>query len=146
MFAWQMYAGDNVDRCANNFIASEDDAQVGSGSYQNWVHGLMAWDTRPDITNTALLLPGPFASYLKSTRIYKCPADNYLSPAQRDAGFKERVRSLTMNAFVGIAGEFRKTGFEQVMPQYQVFLKTSDFRNTAQIYVILDEHPDSIND
>lgn len=146
MIAWHMYSGDNGERCANNFVASEADAEAGRGTYLNWVHGIMAWDTRPDNTNSALLLHGPFASYLKSIQVYKCPADKYLSRPQRDAGFKERVRSLSMNAFVGTAGEFRKTGFEHVMPQYQVFLKTSDFRNPAQIYVTLDEHPDSIND
>ncbi len=146
MVAWVLYSGDNQERCANNFIASEDDAEAARGTYQNWVHGIMAWDTRPDNTNATLLLLGPFASYLRSTRVYKCPADVYLSNAQRSLGFPERVRSLSMNAFIGIAGEFRKTGFDQVMPQYQIFLKMSDFRNPAGIYVTLDEHPDSIND
>ena len=42
-----------------------------------------------------------FYKYAASTAIYKCPADNYLTPVQRAAGITARPRSYSMNSFFG---------------------------------------------
>ena len=49
----------------------------------------------PQITNTAPLKVGIFAPYVaQNIRMYKCPADRYLSAAQRAIHFPERIRSF----------------------------------------------------
>src|SRR5204863_8708319 len=82
----------------------------------------------------------------KSQQIYKCPADEYLSGPQRAAGWTGRTRSLSMNAFVGDAGELIKDGINTLSPDYRQFMKTTDCVAPSQIFVTLEEHPERIND
>ncbi|PYI87154.1 MAG: hypothetical protein DME26_07130 [Verrucomicrobia bacterium] len=51
-----------------------------------------------------------------------------------------------MNAMVGDAGELSATGTNVNNPDYVQFFKYSAIPEPAQIFVFLDEHPDSIND
>ena len=51
-----------------------------------------------------------------------------------------------MNAMVGDAGEFTHGGTNVNNPSYHQFLKLSDFTATPDIFVFIEEHPDSIND
>ncbi len=141
-----IYADDDQGRFPNNFLPDDTATEIQNQTYGNWVNDTMSWAADPQVTNTALLRLGPFGAGLKSTTVYRCPADTFVSPAQRAAGYIERVRSISMNAFVGNPGKYLVNGVYQYIPNYQVFLKTSDMRNPAGIFVTLDEHPDSIND
>src|SRR5436190_8050269 len=91
MLAYLMYAEDNRDRVVN--------AQEWIGT--SWLD----WSTSPDNTNLTVLLnekQAKLASYFGNTRnLYKCPADKFVSAAQRKKGWSERVRSISMNAFSG---------------------------------------------
>ena len=51
-----------------------------------------------------------------------------------------------MNAMVGDAGELMQGAANMNNPEYQQFLRLSDFQNPVGIFVFLDEQPDSIND
>ena len=54
-----------------------------------------------------------------------------------------------MNGCVGAASLSRADAWakgEADSPGYQQFVKLTNFRHPARIYVTLDEHPDSIND
>ena len=51
-----------------------------------------------------------------------------------------------MNAMVGDAGEFTRSGDNVNNPAYRQYLRMSDFTAGAQIFVFIEEHPDSIND
>jgi prepilin-type processing-associated H-X9-DG protein len=51
-----------------------------------------------------------------------------------------------MNAFVGDRGNGGNSGGADINSQWRQFRKLIDFRNSANTYVFLDEHPDSIND
>ena len=51
-----------------------------------------------------------------------------------------------MNAMVGDAGNNSLWGTNVFNPEYKQFLKTTDFERPTEIFVFLDEHPDSIND
>lgn len=128
--AWTMYANDNSDRAVDNY---------GGYIQGGWVNGTMTWNNSSDNTNKLLLVNaklGPYAA--KNAEIFHCPADQ-----SRGLGMKaDRVRSVAMNAFVGDPGNANK----ETSPGYQQFLKTTDFRRPSDIYVLLDEHPDSIND
>jgi prepilin-type N-terminal cleavage/methylation domain-containing protein/prepilin-type processing-associated H-X9-DG protein len=123
------YAHDNNDRWVYNKGTLGTDLE-------NWVGNVMSWG--PDQRNTNLTLItdaklGPYTA--RSLGIYKCPADAVPSAAG------PRTRSVSMNAFVGNKGDGGS-----INGQWKQFLKLSDFRNPAGLFVLLDEHPDSIND
>jgi len=141
--AWLLYAGDQNDRLPYNL------GMAGSSfrSNLNWVNNVMTWDLSPDNTNTATLTAaslGPYASGV--TRIYRCPNDQALSTIQRAAGWPARIRSYSMNAMVGNAGQFSATGVNVNNPGYTQFFKLAQIPAPADIFVFLDEHPDSITD
>ena len=89
-------------------------------------------------------LLAPYVSY--SVTMYHCPADRALSDVQRQAGWTQRVRSVSMNAMVGNPGALLQQGANLNNTNYQQFLKESDIPNPSYLFVFLDEHPDSIND
>ncbi|MBI4323693.1 MAG: prepilin-type cleavage/methylation domain-containing protein [Chloroflexi bacterium] len=147
--AWRLYAGDNDDWLAMN---SPGDKNLFVIERQVWVPGQMNWQVdTPDNTNYALLRTPPnarLAPYLGTvTRVYKCPADRFLSPSQKALGWKERVLSVAMNEQMG-DGETSGARKMNNRGPYVVFKKFSAFRtlNPARAWVIIDEHPDSIED
>ena len=106
--AWQMYAGDNGEGLPYNL------GMAGSSfrTNLNWVNNVMTWDLSSDNTNLATLTGaslGPFVS--GSTSVYRCPSDEALSSVQRAAGWTARIRSYSMNAMVGDAGNFTANGY-----------------------------------
>jgi prepilin-type N-terminal cleavage/methylation domain-containing protein/prepilin-type processing-associated H-X9-DG protein len=135
MLAYLMYADDNNDRVVN--------AQEWIGS--SWLD----WGTAPDNTNLIVLLDdkqAKLAKYFgKAKNLYKCAADKFVSPAQRKKGWTERVRSISMNAFSGYPST---TDDPSSFGLYRGFQKTTDIKTkgASGIFVLLDEHPDSIND
>lgn len=158
MIAWNMYAGDNNGTVANNFGIDTTDATIALGrtdpvrGYRNWVNNVMRWDTTESVTNLFYLRQGGFAPYVgNSTAAYLCPADRFLSPAQRRAGFSKRARSLSMNACLGyysqpvLANDPEPGGRNRYVPFIQM-TKDSQIRQPSNIFVMLDEHPDWIND
>ncbi|MBI4323694.1 MAG: type II secretion system protein [Chloroflexi bacterium] len=151
--AWRLYAGDNEDRLALNSIRGNDLWNLGLDA-KCWVPGYINWHAGPgreDNTNYTLLRTPPnarLAPYLGTvTRVYKCPADRFLSPEQKNLSWKERVLSVSMNDFMG-DGESDQGRKTNVRGSHVVFKKFSAFRrlNPAHAWVILDEHPDSIDD
>ena len=70
-----------------------------------------------------------------------------MSAAQSAAGWDRRIRSYSMNAMVGNAGDFSSKRFQHQQSRLRpVFQESRKFRSPAEIFVFLDEHPDSIND
>ena len=51
-----------------------------------------------------------------------------------------------MNAMIGNAGPASTNGYNDNNPYYQQFFKITDISQPSQIFVFLDEHPDSIDD
>jgi prepilin-type processing-associated H-X9-DG protein len=56
------------------------------------------------------------------------------------------VRSYSMNAMVGDAGNFSQTGTNLNNPNYVQFFRIFTVPQPSDIFVFLDEHPDSIDD
>jgi prepilin-type N-terminal cleavage/methylation domain-containing protein len=79
-------------------------------TFLNWVNNVMTWELDPDNTNQLWLARGGLGTYLgdSATSIYRCPGDRALSEIQRRAGWTGRVRSISMNAMIGDAGEFSR--------------------------------------
>jgi prepilin-type N-terminal cleavage/methylation domain-containing protein len=126
--AWIMYYGDNADvlvfsgRNADNSGWAPDDMTAAYPTEQ---------------TNRLILATNSvFAPYLsKNTDVYHCPADTSTGP-----GGVLRVRSVSMNGYVG------GTDTGDIGNGYKTAHKASDILRPADIYVILDEHPETIND
>jgi prepilin-type processing-associated H-X9-DG protein len=78
--------------------------------------------------------------------IYHCPSDHAVSGMQRAAGWTQRIRSYSMNAMVGDAGSVTTNGFNNHNPAYRQFFKMEQIPHPSDIFVFLDEHPDSIDD
>lgn len=141
--AWQVYATEHNDGLPYNL------GMAGSSfrTPLNWANNVMTWDLSPDNTNVATLTGaglGPFVS--GSTSVYRCPSDNALSAAQVAAGWSARIRSYSMNALVGNAGDISISGFNTNAPDYTQFFKLVQIPQPSEIFVFLDEHPDSIDD
>jgi prepilin-type N-terminal cleavage/methylation domain-containing protein len=159
--AWTMYASDNNDACVNNYAVVQTEYDVAQQSFNTWCVDNMDWTTDEQNTNTLLLQRGLLGPYmLRSIGSYKCPADTFLSTAQTSAGFQGRVRSYSMNCFLGLYSDCADCGgggpssgvdftyqgkneYNIAWPQY---LKVGGIPQPAQIFVFLDEHPNSIND
>jgi len=143
LLGWQIYAGDFGERLPYNL------GMAGSSfrTNLNWVNNVMTWDLSSDNTNPATLTDASLGSFVGgNTRIYGCPADHALSSVQAAAGWTGRIRSYSMNAMVGNAGNFSVNGYNVNNPGYTQFFKLTQIPQPSEIFVFLDEHPDSIDD
>jgi len=146
MLATHMYTGDNNDRYPGNVHGQ---ATTPNDPRAPWVSGWLDWsNSRTDNTNVAYLLDSTYSVlaryYGQQRNIFKCPADIYVSPAQRGIGWRERVRSMSANVYVG--GANLTTGpTDSTLVQVA---KVTQLVNPqpASSWVYVDEHPDSIND
>jgi prepilin-type N-terminal cleavage/methylation domain-containing protein/prepilin-type processing-associated H-X9-DG protein len=126
-----MYPDDN-----NGILApSGDNDQIA------WVMGWLDFAANNPANYDLKLLTDPkyamFANYIKNAGVYKCPAD--LSTTLVGNQRLPRIRSMGMSQAINCQG------FWLPAPKYQVFKKITDVRSAALTYVMLDEHPDSIN-
>jgi len=153
--AWRMYSDDFNDRVANNYGVDQTIAAITAKVFDNWVNNVMDWTVSgsiedQSITNNAWVANGVLGKYTAAAvNVYKCPADNYLSPAQRNAGWIRRNRSLSMNFTFGrfsIGDDPTAHGLNWAYSQFKQFLKQTDVPKPSKTWVFLDEHPDSIND
>jgi prepilin-type N-terminal cleavage/methylation domain-containing protein/prepilin-type processing-associated H-X9-DG protein len=141
--AWELYADDHNGRLPDNLVMTE----FGSRANLNWVNNVMTWDTSSDNTNLATITEASLGPYAEGqTSIYRCPSDHALSSMQRAAGWTARIRSYSMNAMLGDVGEFTVGGTNVNNPDYVQFFKTTQIPHPTEIFVFLDEHPDSIDD
>jgi prepilin-type N-terminal cleavage/methylation domain-containing protein/prepilin-type processing-associated H-X9-DG protein len=149
--AWRMYADDNQDRVVNNYGASEIIAAVAAQTYDNWVNNVMDWSANQMNTNLLLVRNGLLGPYLGgSQNVYKCTGDTYISSAQTAAGFSARTRSYSMNAFIGPTShnpaDIWSTGHNAFYPTCRQWLKLGQISNPANIFVMCEEHADTIDD
>lgn len=134
MIGWLLYADENDGQLVPN---------------PGWVGGQITFGrppgpaANPDTVNESILLDRTqslLAEYVQSPGVYKCPAD-------RTAAVNgTRIRSMSMNAAVGGNANLAS----QADPKRQYINATKlvqlDSPGPSEIFVTLDEHPDSIND
>jgi len=156
-YAWILYSGDFDDK----LVVNASNVAIGQ-NIDGWIGNVLNWDSQfapnPQNYDTSYLtderphsaggkgaLLAPYCS--KAVAIYKCPADTYT------AASGVRNRSISMNAQMnGNCGS--DANGPNVLNQYgstenyRVFRKQSDIINpgSANAWVFIDEHPDSIND
>ncbi|HZM01530.1 MAG TPA: prepilin-type N-terminal cleavage/methylation domain-containing protein [Candidatus Saccharimonadales bacterium] len=167
---WAMYNTDSQGR----FPADEEgdntlvDTAATPPACLPWVNGWLTYtggtvgtDGMESDTNINYLVSGKWTSmgpYIKTPNIYKCPADRSLDYGRSGV---PRVRSCSMNQAVGCTldgtagvpgngtGNWLSGSGSAVGPgTWKIYLKDSDMSkpSPANLWIFLDEHPDSIND
>jgi prepilin-type N-terminal cleavage/methylation domain-containing protein/prepilin-type processing-associated H-X9-DG protein len=136
MLAWRQYCDDYNDRLPWGYAPA--------GTPGAWVYGIEDWNgnnrDNTDVTNT--LMKGVIWKYTgPSQKIYKCPADVFTTPAPKSV---PRLRSNSMSSWCGM-DQGKPTWFGN-SPPWRMFLKTGDFASPSDTWVLVDEHPDSMND
>ena len=121
--------------------------------FDNWVNNVMTWGVgagtaERSVTNDAWVANGVLGKYTAgAVGVYKCPADfSYVT-----IGGKRypRIRSMSMSQAVGGPGGWLPPpNYDESQKRYKVFYKTADFNaaGSANVYVLIDEHPDGIAD
>jgi len=150
MLAWQMYLGDNNDKIVTALHGGAAQGGAGDPKYGvGWVEGWLDWTSSDtDNTNILFLIDDKFAKLgkyvAKSKNVFKCPADIYISSAQRNRGWTERARSMSGNIGIG-EGNAEGGPWDTI---YKHIKKSSEFifPGPTDTWVFLDEHPCSIND
>jgi len=148
ILAWQLYADEHEDRVAPNFGAAQVQQEIANGTYRNWVNDVLDWSSiNSQNTNSTLLFAGGIGPYLGGVEnVYRCPNDFVLSTWQEQAGWRSRVRSYSMNAMVGDAGDFMAGGSNTNNPHYRQFLTATEIPRPSDIFVFIEEHPDTVTD
>lgn len=150
LLAWTMYSADYNGKLVYNLGGNPKQRKFAPTSSPNWMNNILDWNSGAGSDNTnlafaSLSLLAPYTAY--SSAVFHCPADRVLSSVQRSAGWDYRVRSIAMNAMVGDPGNLLRWGTVNVNnPNYQQFMRESDFPEPGNIFVFLDEHPDSVSD
>jgi prepilin-type N-terminal cleavage/methylation domain-containing protein len=141
--AWLMYADDN------NGVLVKNQPFTFGGINGCWVGGWLDFQpNNPDNTNTSLLTEGKLGAYVsRNLGVYRCPADTYV--VREGPAKLPRVRSDSMNGYcVGYGfGTSTISGWGD-SPNCLQYNKLSDITRPApsDLWVFVDEHPDSIND
>lgn len=148
IIAWQMYAEENSGKFVQNYHGGNNVTFANDPRNAPWAVGWMDWTASSDNTNILYLRNLRYARlvpYLsQAENAHKCPSDIYLSATQRERGWKQRVRSYSMNLTIG-QGNAETGPFD---PMYKHCTSFGDlaYPSPAETTVFLDEHPDSIND
>lgn len=148
MYAWIQYTGDNNDRLADNYGIQETQAEIQNKTFRSWVNNIMSWTTLDyNMTNTEGVLHAPFGPYVAGQlEIYWCPADIFINGLQAKKGMSHRPRTFSMSCYMGAYSPASTDNANEFWTSYAQFWKYKSIRNPSQLYVTLDEHPDSIND
>ena len=141
MYGWILYADDHNGNICGNASGSVE-------PFQNWIIGTMrnpSYGAVADNTNTAKLV-GPQAqlgAYVKTPQVFRCPADQSVGLVPGTPWPQPRVRSVSMNSWLGYNSEAWDGPAGLV-----VYKKISQMINPSPsgLWVVLDEREDSIND
>jgi prepilin-type processing-associated H-X9-DG protein/prepilin-type N-terminal cleavage/methylation domain-containing protein len=151
--AWQLYAGNYEDQVCNNFTIPATQEAITTKTFDNWANNLMTWSTTglegQSVTNKEWLKSGVLGKFSSDpVRMYKCPADTYLSAAQKRLNWEKRFRTYAMNAFCGRNDRSPTSGNGRSWadPSYRQLLSLADFPNPQKTWVTIEEHADSLND
>jgi prepilin-type N-terminal cleavage/methylation domain-containing protein/prepilin-type processing-associated H-X9-DG protein len=131
-FAWRLYTDDSSDK----LLGCQDNMPNGR---PNWISGGLDftakadnWDINHDITKSPIW---PYTG--KSQALFKCPAD--LAMVQVGTKKLPRVRSNSMSQVFG-------NGSWLAANNWRTYDKASLIVLPVKTFLLVDEHPDSIND
>jgi prepilin-type N-terminal cleavage/methylation domain-containing protein len=131
--AYQLYCGDNRDVLPGNLDGGTGLGQTNLTWCVGWLNNTAY---TADNTNRVMLMNSQLGKYAGTPGVYKCPADRSRSKGKTG---EERVRSISMNGYLGERGGPFTGGYTQ-------FKKLSQIQKASGTWVFLDEREDSIND
>jgi prepilin-type N-terminal cleavage/methylation domain-containing protein len=142
--AWRMYSEDNQDRLPYASDNPSDPSTIPA----TWVTGYLQfwnpsdpanWDPNHDITKSPLW---PYCG--NNLGIWKCPADH--SSVVVNGETKPRVRSMSMNLYLGGFGGWDGSGFLDT-GSYKLYFRQSELFDPgpSKVFVFLDMRSDSID-
>ena len=143
VLAWLMYAGDNDGYLAGSL------GEPRAGKV--WVPGHLDFSSRRDNVDKSLLLDRKrgalLGKYLQNAEVFKCPSDK--STVKVGGETLPRIRSISMSQSFG-RNPTQGGGAGQWLPysSYLNYVKEGDMNRPgpSNLFVFLDEHPNSIND
>jgi prepilin-type N-terminal cleavage/methylation domain-containing protein/prepilin-type processing-associated H-X9-DG protein len=138
VLGWRLYSDDNDELLIKSL---NDNAVPENAKRSLLVAGTLNFQpgNRDNYEPTNTVLKSPLQKYIgNSTEIWKCPSD--IGLVAGPAGKKvPRVRSQSMSQVFDF-GSWLPT------PPYKVYSRLGHIINPTQTWVMIDEHPDSIND
>src|SRR5204862_5514914 len=138
MYAWRMYADDNRDMLTGADFAGSGPEWDGGGFMDFAANNPVNYDINQNITKSPLW---PYCG--KSPQIFKCPADK--ATVIVGAARQPRVRSMSMNCFMGGEDGSALGGALAGNSAYRTFRKLSSIPFPTQMMVFLDENEVSLN-
>jgi prepilin-type processing-associated H-X9-DG protein len=131
--AWLAHAEDN-----SGFVIGHNESS--NNARFPWGGNVwLTWEVDPNFTNTSSVLVY-FRPYIgENSSIFRCPSDRFVSKKQQSAGWRQRIRSYSINTLVGV----NSSGWAGGFPTYT---RLQDFNVPSETFVFLEEHPGSIND
>jgi prepilin-type N-terminal cleavage/methylation domain-containing protein/prepilin-type processing-associated H-X9-DG protein len=142
-----LYTDDANDRLPYNLGTAEIRQWEARNWFWNWTSPVMSWEDDTDNTNRVLVTRGGIGPYtFRAADLYRCPSDHVVSSIQAARGWSQRVRSISMNAMIGDAGQYSRSGANTNNPDYVQFFKATQVTQPSGIFVFIEEHPDSIDD
>ncbi len=145
MLAWKLYSGDFNDR----LVGAANWTPPGGREVPNWTGGSWLDSTKAQENNpnnwdhetyTKKSVLWPYCG--QTVAIWHCPADQTTAYDTRQKRRVSRIRSMSMNNWVG------GPGWSESGSGWRVYTKDSDIQNPgpSSTFVLLDEREDSIND
>ena len=157
MMAWSFYADDSDDRITWAYGDGCGRCRPNPSKPKLFRHGWMgttvvhgggsgSWDYKVDIARSPL-----WEHVGKSPQVFRCPADTSTVKAGK-LGMKPRVRSMSMNSWVGGDGQNGASRGHHTWfggpNEGTIYLKRGDMvaPGPSETWVLIDERMDSIND
>jgi len=130
---WVMYAIDNQDQVLGPFPTA---------GRPIWMDGI--WDSGNDAVTERIFTNSPTWGYIKSLQSFHCAADQ--SKLLYQGKPKLRLISYANNAMLGPSSGWSSPWNGGANSKYKPVLKVSDITAPSEMYTLLDEHENSIND
>jgi prepilin-type N-terminal cleavage/methylation domain-containing protein/prepilin-type processing-associated H-X9-DG protein len=130
-----MYAHDNSDVALFSGSTAPDPQGI-----PPWCKGVMS--ITPDAVDETIIPGSPTYSYVPSANVFRCPSDRSAFPYRGEV--KPRIRSYSLNGYFGHPLHTVPAN----VPPYKSMNKMSVIGSPgpSAIFVLLDEHENSIND
>jgi hypothetical protein len=136
--AWIMYVEDH-----NDWLVPNNPPNHGGGTLATWAKGDIRYGN-PDGTNIDYIIgqgEGSLGPYVKTEKIFKCPADRSVTKLEAGKSFR-RVRSYSMNGFMGTRiGDNGGTGATSTFLRREESAKTG----RPELLVFIDVHEDTLS-
>ncbi|MGV3772060.1 MAG: type II secretion system protein [Verrucomicrobiales bacterium] len=133
MLGWRLYSDDYNDLLLASLPVGKDKRVVWVDGSLNYSSDSSNWDVNRHVMRSPLM---PYIA--NNAKLWKCPSD-VVKVRDNRGQLVPRVRSNSMSQAFDFGGWLPAS-------QWRVYAKSSDIVLPSNTWVLVDEHPDSIND